>query len=89
MAETIKDYGDDCAQANGFSFDEGKTGAVVAAVKRALAVYPKQGRMRALRRRIMKADFSWTGPSGEYEALYYNALTVRRSKVKAGMRVEA
>ena len=89
LAETIKDYGDDCARANGFSFDEGETGAVVAAVKRALAVYRNQGRMNALRRRTMKADFSWTGPAEEYEALYYDALTVRRANLGANLRVEA
>ena len=61
----------------------------MAAVERALAVYRNRDQMCTLRRRVMNADFSWTGPAEQYEALYYDALRLRRSKLSADMKLDA
>jgi starch synthase len=54
----------------GFLFERAESAALVAAVKRALAVYGDQRRWREMQRRAMARDFSWSGPARQYADLY-------------------
>ena len=54
----------------GFLFALAESAALVAAVKRALAIYGDARRWRELQRRGMTRDFSWAGPARQYAGLY-------------------
>jgi starch synthase len=54
----------------GFLFEPAESAALVAAVKRALALYADARRWRELQRRAMTRDFSWAGPARQYADLY-------------------
>ena len=54
----------------GFLFAPAESAALVAAVKRALAIYGDARRWRELQRRGMTRDFSWAGPARQYAGLY-------------------
>ena len=54
----------------GFLFERAESGALVAAVKRALLVYGDARRWRELQRRAMTRDFSWSVPARQYADLY-------------------
>jgi starch synthase len=54
----------------GFLFERAESAALVAAVKRALAVYGDTRRWRELQRRAMARDFSWSAPARQYADLY-------------------
>ena len=55
---------------NGIKFDPFDPGALVAAMRRALALYADQPRFEAVRIRGMRGDFSWMHSAREYEAIY-------------------
>ncbi len=57
----------------GFLFDED----FAAALQRALAAYADPARWRAMQRRGMQRDFSWTTPARRYAALYSRAAMRR------------
>ena len=79
MADTISDYRDDRANGLGFTYLERTPRAFLAAADAALHVFRRRGHWRALKRRAMAADFSWEGPSREYEVLYRRALGMRNA----------
>jgi starch synthase len=54
----------------GFLFEQATPGELVAAVRRALAVWRDPRRWRDIQRRGMECDFSWAGPARQYAALY-------------------
>ena len=54
----------------GFLFERAESGALVAAVKRALPLYGDTRRWRDLQRRGMTRDFSWAAPARQYADLY-------------------
>ena len=54
----------------GFLFAPAESAALVAAVKRVLAIYGDARRWRELQRRAMTRDFSWAGPARQYADLY-------------------
>jgi starch synthase len=54
----------------GFLFEPAESAALVAAVKRALALYADARRWRELQRRAMTRDFSWAGSARQYADLY-------------------
>jgi starch synthase len=54
----------------GFLFERADSGALAAAVKRALLVYGETRRWRELQRRGMTRDFSWAAPARQYADLY-------------------
>lgn len=77
LADTVVDPQDDVQNANGFLFDEASGAALVAALDRALALYPDTRAWRKLMRRGMTQDFSWTASAQKYLELYQKALEVR------------
>jgi starch synthase len=54
----------------GFLFERAESGALVAAVKRALPLYGDTRRWRDMQRRGMTRDFSWAAPARQYADLY-------------------
>ncbi|HEY5897577.1 MAG TPA: glycogen synthase GlgA [Burkholderiales bacterium] len=54
----------------GFLFEGAESGALIAAVRRAVTVYRDPRRWRELQRRGMSRDFSWAGPARQYADLY-------------------
>ncbi|HYR36263.1 MAG TPA: glycogen synthase GlgA [Burkholderiales bacterium] len=54
----------------GFLFERAESGALVAAVKRALLVYGDARRWREMQRRCMTRDLSWAAPARQYADLY-------------------
>jgi starch synthase len=55
---------------NGIKLGPFDPGALVAALRRALALYADQPRFEAVRVRGMRSDFSWQHSAREYEAVY-------------------
>jgi starch synthase len=56
--------------ATGFVFEDETPGALLAAARRAVAVYEDQLAWRRLMQRGMTRDFSWTASARRYQALY-------------------
>jgi starch synthase len=54
----------------GFLFERAESAALVAALKRAVAVYGDTRRWREIQRRGMTRDFSWSAPARQYADLY-------------------
>ncbi|HLA35287.1 MAG TPA: glycogen synthase GlgA [Rhodocyclaceae bacterium] len=69
LADTVIDAADE-ELGNGFVFDEATPTALLAAVKRAVSLWQHRSRFKAMQRRAMSADFSWTGPAEAYAKLY-------------------
>jgi starch synthase len=63
----------------GFLFERADSGALAAAVKRALLVYGETRRWRELQRRGMTRDFSWAAPARQYADLYARHARARAS----------
>jgi len=74
LADTVRDYAGPASQGNGFVFHEYSTGALMAAVVRALAVFQHPDEWRLLQRRGMEMDFSWGRSARRYEDVYRQAL---------------
>ncbi|NOZ23452.1 MAG: glycogen synthase GlgA [Planctomycetes bacterium] len=73
LADTIVDCTPaslDAQEANGFSFGEYSTGALLDAIDRALAAYADRKVWAKVRKIGMKQDWSWKRSAKEYEALY-------------------
>jgi starch synthase len=64
LADTIADG------ETGFLFDRPERGALIEAVRRALAVRREPRRWRAVQRAGMTRDFSWAEPARRYADLY-------------------
>jgi starch synthase len=71
LADTIADG------AGGFLFERAEPAALVAAVRRAAALWRDPQRWRALQRRAMARDFSWAEPARRYADLYLRLATAR------------
>ena len=84
LAETVRDLGEDADAGTGFTFTEPTAAALIAASRRALAVFRRRGVRPALRRRIMSQDFSWAGPAGAYRDLYRRVLAADPTPIPPG-----
>jgi len=81
LADTVMDY--KLPQTGtGFVFRGYNSASLAAALRRALAVYRRPQKWRALQRRGMARDFSWVRSAKEYLALYRQALEWRREAVE-------
>lgn len=72
LADTVHDYDHHAGKGTGFVFDEYSSGALVAAVKRALAIKSDQKKWNNLMLQCMSKDFSWKNSAREYDRLYHN-----------------
>ena len=74
LADTVQDYSGPESEGNGFVFHEYSSGALLAALHRALAVFQHPDEWRRLQTRGMVLDFSWERSAQRYEATYRQAL---------------
>ena len=77
LADTVVDTNEAtlaAGTATGFGFDHAVPHDLTGAVLRALAAWRDATGWKALMRRAMAQDFSWTGPARQYVALYEEAL---------------
>ncbi|MBI2095113.1 MAG: glycogen synthase GlgA [Candidatus Omnitrophica bacterium] len=70
LADTVVDADEDARRGNGFVFAERRATALLGAIDRACAAYRDPGRMRRLRARVMKLDFSWAASAQAYLEFY-------------------
>ncbi|MBE0597100.1 MAG: glycogen synthase, partial [Desulfuromonadales bacterium] len=79
LADTIVDPQDDPLRANGFTFTEASVPHLLAAVDRALDLFPDKRNWRKLMRRGMTQDLSWSRSAQRYLELYQRAMEVHRA----------
>ncbi len=74
LDDSVIDYGQNAATANGVKFFEYTSRALAKAIRKALAIYERPGLLRQFRRNAMQADFSWAKTVGEYVKVYGQTL---------------
>jgi len=74
LYDTIKPYNEYTGEGNGFSFTNYNAHDMMAVIKYAIEIYYKKQKWAALRRRVMKVDFSWTASAEKYVKLYEGML---------------
>ena len=70
LDDTVIDFSQDAARANGIKFQEYSARALAQAMRKALAIYGQPALLRRFRRNAMKADFSWDKTVNEYLKAY-------------------
>jgi len=73
LADTVVDASEEAladGTATGVAFDDESAEALIGAAERALTLYRDPPRWRAMMRRAMTRDFSWSAAAREYLALY-------------------
>lgn len=70
LKDTIEEYNPGSGKGTGFTFEEYKPEALLAAIKKALSVYQHRSAWRELVKRVMELDFSWQVSAKEYIRLY-------------------
>ena len=75
LDDSVVDFTEDKANANGIKFREYSARALARAVRKALALYEQPELLRRCRRNGMKMDFSWERTVGEYLKAYETAKT--------------
>jgi starch synthase len=78
----------DASQPNGtgFKFQEYSVQGLAGAIRRALALYQSPARLRALRVRGMKEDFSWRVSARKYQTLYRSLVSSQQPLSQARNR---
>jgi starch synthase len=74
LVDTVIDADADREHGNGFVSATVDTTGLIDALHRATRAWFDTGRFRAIRRRGMKADWSWKGPAKTYASLYRQVL---------------
>ncbi len=74
LDDSVTDLRDDPLRANGIKFHEYTTGALVKAMRKALALYEAPDLLNHMRRNGMLMDFSWEHTAREYVAVYERIL---------------
>ena len=77
LADTVTDLDEEPERGNGFVFSNYSGEAMLGAIKRALAFHADAKRLSAVRKRIMRQDFSWEKAAASYEELYLDAIAAR------------
>jgi len=70
LDDSVIDYSQDAARANGIKFNEYSSRALAKAIRKALALYRHPDLLQQFRRNAMKSDFSWKQTVGEYLKVY-------------------
>lgn len=87
LADTVVDVDTDVDRGTGFTFDEASGHALLAALRRALAVYRDEpDRWQALQQAGMARDFSWDASARAYLEAYDQALGKMPTRRTAGVR---
>ena len=75
LEDTIQEYDPVRGTGNGFKFQEYSSAALLASLRKALAVHKQKERWRLLVQRAMACDFSWEMSAREYFRLYQRLST--------------
>ena len=78
LADTVLDITAHPRQGNGFVFENSDPEEMLAAIDRALELYPQRSRWLTLVKRGMVQDFSWTRSAEQYQQLYTRARNYRQ-----------
>lgn len=78
LADTVIDATKSPRQGYGFVFKNSDPRELLAAIDRALDIYPQRSRWLSLVKRGMSKDFSWTNSAAQYEKLYGKAKSNRQ-----------
>lgn len=70
LADTIEDFDPVTKEGTGFVFEKYDADEMIAAIKRALAIFPKKRIWRTIAKAGMKKDFSWNRSAQKYINLY-------------------
>jgi starch synthase len=74
LADTVEQVSENGGEGTGFLFTQYTQTALLEALDAALGLFTKSQTWNAIRRRAMKADFSWTLSAKTYEDLYKKIL---------------
>jgi starch synthase len=74
LADTVVDYNVRTGSGTGFVFEKYASPALVACLKRALAVYGDRKKWKLLMQAGMKQDFSWKNSAQEYAKVYRKTM---------------
>lgn len=78
LADTVQDYHEAGGQGNGFSFEAATPYALYTAIARAVEVFKDRDAWRAIMRRGMAQDFTWSASARQYVSLYEAARQKQR-----------
>jgi len=70
LESTIEEWNGEARSGTGFKFHGYKAANFLAAIQRALAVFPDKAAWQTLMRNGMAQDFSWVKPAAEYVEVY-------------------
>jgi starch synthase len=76
LDDTVVDFAQDAARANGIKFQEYSARALAKAMRKAMAVYRQPALLRRFRQNAMRADFSWDNIVNEYLKTYAFVLNI-------------
>jgi starch synthase len=74
LVDSVTPYGAAGDEATGFAFNRFDVEGIRTATEEALTVYRDKTRLKAMRSRAMKQNFSWTASAAAYEKVYEAAL---------------
>ncbi len=74
LDDTIKNINLKTRAGNGIKFTKYDSNELLKAIKKALTIYGNKKAFRALRKEVMKIDFSWSRSAKKYINLYKNAM---------------
>jgi ADP-glucose type glycogen/starch synthase len=77
LADTVSDYHPKTGRGTGFLFRDYSAPALLACLKRAVALYADKKKWRLLMQAGMKQDFSWGRSAGEYLTMYRKTLRIK------------
>lgn len=75
LADTVQNYDSSAKTGTGFVFDEYDGDAMISAIKRAIAVFPKKRLWNQIIKAGMESDFSWSVAATKYESLYREVVS--------------
>ncbi len=78
LADTVLDVTAQPRQGYGFVFENSAADELLAAIDRALEIYPQRSRWLTLVKRGMSQDFSWNKSAEQYQELYTKARNYRQ-----------
>jgi starch synthase len=78
LEDTVEDYDQETGEGTGFKFKEYTPEAMLAAIKRAVGVFPRKQEWQRLVRSAMEREFSWNFSAREYARLYELAVAKRK-----------
>jgi len=76
LADTVSDYNPRTGEGTGFVFEDYTPEAMIAAVRRAVSLFPRKQVWVKLMKAGMRADFSWAASAAGYERLYQNLMSL-------------